>query len=92
MDNSNINNNNYINNSNINSNNNISNNMNNKCDTHGENCDRGCIDPNVDNGMMTKVWGPPDGYFYIVFLLDIPMLLILLIQIIKIRNYIMVNF
>lgn len=63
MDNSNINNNNYINNSNINSNNNISNNMNNKCDTHGGNCDGGCIDPNVDNGMMTKVWGPPGWLF-----------------------------
>ena len=34
-----------------------------KCDTHGQNCDGGCIDPNVDNGMMTKVWGPPGWLF-----------------------------
>jgi len=27
------------------------------CKTHGQNCDGRCVDPNVDNGMMTKVWG-----------------------------------
>jgi hypothetical protein len=34
-----------------------------KCETHGEHCDGLCIDPNVDNGMMTKVWGPPGWLF-----------------------------
>ena len=29
------------------------------CDLHGVNCDGACIDPNVDNGMTTKVWGSP---------------------------------
>ena len=33
------------------------------CDTHGSNCDGKCIDPNVDNGMMTKVWGPTGWLF-----------------------------
>jgi hypothetical protein len=33
------------------------------CKTHGENCDGLCIDPNVDNGMMTKIWGPPGWLF-----------------------------
>ena len=33
------------------------------CQTHGPNCDGDCIDPNVDNGMMTKVWGPPGWLF-----------------------------
>ena len=28
------------------------------CPQHGGNCDMRCKDPNVDNGMMTKVWGP----------------------------------
>ena len=28
------------------------------CEKHGQYCDRSCINPNVDNGMMTKVWGP----------------------------------
>ena len=35
----------------------------NKCDTHGSNCDGACVDPNVDNGMMTKVWGPAGWLF-----------------------------
>ena len=33
------------------------------CTTHGNNCDGGCKDPNADNGMMTKVWGPPGWLF-----------------------------
>lgn len=33
------------------------------CSTHGPNCDGACIDPNVDNGMMTKVWGPAGWLF-----------------------------
>ena len=33
------------------------------CKTHGNNCDGRCIDPNVDNGMMTKVWGPTGWLF-----------------------------
>ena len=33
------------------------------CKTHGNNCDGRCIDPNVDNGMMTKVWGPAGWLF-----------------------------
>ena len=33
------------------------------CKTHGVNCDGACIDPNVDNGMMTKVWGPAGWLF-----------------------------
>jgi hypothetical protein len=33
------------------------------CSRHGENCDARCIDPNVDNGMMTKVWGPAGWLF-----------------------------
>jgi len=33
------------------------------CDIHGSNCDGGCVDPNVDNGMMTKVWGPAGWLF-----------------------------
>ena len=28
------------------------------CEKHGQYCDRSCTNPNVDNGMMTKVWGP----------------------------------
>jgi hypothetical protein len=34
-----------------------------KCKTHGANCDGACVDPNVDNGMMTKVWGPAGWLF-----------------------------
>jgi len=34
-----------------------------KCQTHGQNCDGDCVDPNVDNGMMTKIWGPPGWLF-----------------------------
>ena len=34
-----------------------------KCDIHGRNCDGDCIDPNVDNGMMTKIWGPAGWLF-----------------------------
>ena len=37
--------------------------VNNKCGTHGPNCDGACVDPNVDNGMMTKVWGPAGWLF-----------------------------
>jgi len=33
------------------------------CKTHGETCDGGCIDPDIDNGMMTKVWGPTGWLF-----------------------------
>lgn len=33
------------------------------CSRHGKNCDGRCIDPNVDNGMMTKVWGPAGWLF-----------------------------
>lgn len=33
------------------------------CTTHGPSCDGACIDPNVDNGMMTKVWGPAGWLF-----------------------------
>lgn len=33
------------------------------CETHGATCDRRCVDPNVDNGMMTKVWGPTGWLF-----------------------------
>jgi hypothetical protein len=33
------------------------------CTTHGPNCDNACKDPNVDNGMMTKVWGPAGWLF-----------------------------
>lgn len=33
------------------------------CARHGENCDSRCVDPNVDNGMMTKVWGPAGWLF-----------------------------
>lgn len=33
------------------------------CNTHGPNCDGACVDPNVDNGMMTKVWGPAGWLF-----------------------------
>lgn len=36
---------------------------NNICDKHGKNCDLSCKDPNVDNGMMTKVWGPAGWLF-----------------------------
>ena len=50
-------------NNNSNNSNNSNNNSNNKCNTHGGNCDGGCVDPNVDNGMMTKVWGPPGWLF-----------------------------
>ena len=34
-----------------------------KCPQHGEHCDMQCKDPNVDNGMMTKVWGPAGWLF-----------------------------
>ena len=33
------------------------------CEHHGVNCDGACVDPNVDNGMMTKVWGPAGWLF-----------------------------
>lgn len=33
------------------------------CIQHGKNCDSRCVDPNVDNGMMTKVWGPAGWLF-----------------------------
>jgi hypothetical protein len=33
------------------------------CNTHGQHCDGACIDPDVDNGMMTKVWGPAGWLF-----------------------------
>ena len=33
------------------------------CDNHGQMCDSSCKDPNVDNGMMTKVWGPAGWLF-----------------------------
>jgi hypothetical protein len=33
------------------------------CSFHGSNCDGECQDPNVDNGIMTKVWGPPGWLF-----------------------------
>ena len=33
------------------------------CNQHGNNCDGACVDPNVDNGMMTKVWGPAGWLF-----------------------------
>lgn len=34
-----------------------------ECTQHGPNCDGACKDPNVDNGMMTKVWGPAGWLF-----------------------------
>jgi hypothetical protein len=33
------------------------------CDKHGKYCDKSCTNPNVDNGMMTKVWGPAGWLF-----------------------------
>ena len=33
------------------------------CLNHGSHCDGACKDPNVDNGMMTKVWGPAGWLF-----------------------------
>lgn len=33
-----------------------------KC-PHGINCDGKCTDPNTDNGMMTKIWGPSGWLF-----------------------------
>lgn len=33
------------------------------CTIHGSHCDGKCVDPNVDNGMMTKVWGPSGWLF-----------------------------
>ncbi len=33
------------------------------CKLHGKNCNGDCKDPNIDNGMMTKVWGPPGWLF-----------------------------
>ena len=33
------------------------------CKIHGLFCDGDCVDPNVDNGMMTKVWGPAGWMF-----------------------------
>jgi hypothetical protein len=33
------------------------------CEKHGRFCDLSCKDPNVDNGMMTKVWGPAGWLF-----------------------------
>lgn len=33
------------------------------CTQHGKHCDGSCIDPDVDNGMMTKVWGPAGWLF-----------------------------
>lgn len=44
-------------------NNKANNKANKKCGTHGPNCDGACVDPNVDNGMMTKVWGPAGWLF-----------------------------
>jgi hypothetical protein len=41
----------------------LNNKINKKCGTHGPNCDGACVDPNVDNGMMTKVWGPAGWLF-----------------------------
>lgn len=43
----------------------VSNNKNNSdiCNLHGNNCDGDCKDPNVDNGMMTKIWGPAGWLF-----------------------------
>jgi len=35
----------------------------NTCTFHGNNCNGECTDPNIDNGMMTKVWGPPGWLF-----------------------------
>jgi hypothetical protein len=35
----------------------------NNCNIHGNYCDGACKDPNVDNGMMTKVWGPAGWLF-----------------------------
>ena len=34
-----------------------------ECSQHGPFCDGACKDPNVDNGMMTKVWGPAGWLF-----------------------------
>lgn len=34
-----------------------------KCKIHGKNCNGECVDPNIDNGMMTKIWGPPGWLF-----------------------------
>lgn len=36
---------------------------NNICSFHGSKCDGECQDPNIDNGIMTKVWGPPGWLF-----------------------------
>ena len=33
------------------------------CKLHGSFCKGECKDPNIDNGMMTKVWGPPGWLF-----------------------------
>lgn len=33
------------------------------CMMHGKTCHGECEDPNVDNGMMTKIWGPPGWLF-----------------------------
>ena len=33
------------------------------CKNHGKHCNGDCIDPNIDNGMMTKVWGPTGWLF-----------------------------
>ncbi len=33
------------------------------CTQHGNTCDGACKDPNIDNGMMTKVWGPAGWLF-----------------------------
>ena len=33
------------------------------CKKHGIYCDKKCDDPNIDNGMMTKVWGPAGWFF-----------------------------
>jgi hypothetical protein len=33
------------------------------CKNHGRTCNSDCIDPNIDNGMMTKIWGPPGWLF-----------------------------
>ena len=34
-----------------------------ECGIHGKNCNGDCIDPNIENGMTTKTWGPPGWFF-----------------------------
>lgn len=33
------------------------------CGIHGPNCNGDCVDPNIENGMTTKTWGPPGWFF-----------------------------